>query len=31
MCDLFGEFRRMFYHGLHGFSRRLEFPLDMFP
>ena len=29
--DFFGEFRRLFYRGLHGFSRRLWFPSDMFP
>ena len=27
----FGEFRRLFCRGLHGFSRRLRFPPDMFP
>ena len=26
----FDEFRRFFYRGLHGFSRRLRFPPDMF-
>ena len=30
MCDFFGEFRRLFCRGLHGFSRRLWFALDMF-
>jgi hypothetical protein len=28
ICDFFGEFRRHFYHGLHGFSRRVWFPPD---
>ena len=23
MCDFFCEFRRLFFHGLHGFSRML--------
>jgi len=27
----FGEFRQLFCHGLHRFSRRLWFALDMFP
>ena len=27
----FGEFRRFFYRGLHGFSRRLWFAPDTFP
>ena len=27
----FVEFRQLFYRGLHGFSRRLWFPSDMFP
>ena len=30
MCDFFGEFRRLFCRGLHGFSRRLWFSLDTF-
>ena len=25
MCDFFGEFRQLFYRGLHGFSRRCGF------
>jgi hypothetical protein len=31
ICDFFGEFRRLFCHGLHGFSRRVRFPPDMLP
>jgi len=31
MCEFFGEFRWLFCHGLHRFSRRLWFALDMFP
>jgi len=31
MCDFFGEFRWLFCHGLHRFSRRLWFALDIFP
>ena len=30
MCDFFREFRWFFCCGLHGFSRRLWFPLDTF-
>ena len=28
ICDVFDEFRRLFYHGLHGFSQRLWFSPD---
>jgi hypothetical protein len=31
MCDFFGEFIRVFCRGLHEFSWRLWFALDMFP
>ena len=31
MCNFSCEFRWLFCHGLHGFSRRLWFPLDTFP
>ena len=31
MCDFFREFRWLFCHDLHGFSRRLWFPAYMFP
>ena len=31
MCDFFREFRWLFCRGLHRFSRRLRFSLDMFP
>ena len=31
MCDFFCEFRCLFCRGLHGFSWRLWFALDMFP
>ena len=31
MCDFFGEFRRLFYHGLDEFSRKLRFAPDIFP
>ena len=31
MCDFLFEFRRLFCHGLHGFSRRLWFPPDTLP
>ena len=31
MCDFFGEFRRFFCSGLHGFSQKLWFVLDTFP
>ena len=30
-CDFLGEFRRLFYRGLHEFSRRLWFAPDTFP
>ena len=28
MCDFFSEFKRLFCHDLHGFSRKLWFPQD---
>jgi len=31
MCDFFCEFKWLFCHGLHGFSRKLWFASDMFP
>ena len=31
MCDFFSEFRQLFCHSLHGFLRRLWFPLDTLP